>query len=61
MPRYLGDSKAMVVHDLMHERASCKIKELRAWHRKSFYPDTLEQARSEEFTSCDYCIIYPAS
>lgn len=57
--RYLGDNNQskMEVHDLQNEQTNCQIDEfLRANHAVVFDPDILEQARSEGYDSCAYCI-----
>jgi hypothetical protein len=57
--RYLGNNNPskMEVHDLQNEQTNCQIDEiLRANHAVVFDPDTLEQARSEGYDNCAYCI-----
>ena len=58
MARYLGNSNEMEVHDTLHERPGCAIARVKAWHRVNFFPDTLEEAGRQGYSSCDYCIVY---
>lgn len=60
--RFLGNSNPsrMEVHDLENKDASptgCQIDEIiTAGHAVVFYPDTLQQAYTERYDSCAYCI-----
>jgi len=60
--RFLGNSypSRMEVHDLENEDASptaCQIDEIiTARHAVVFDPDTLQQAYSERYDNCAYCI-----
>ncbi len=60
--RYLGNSSLghMEVHDLDNEDTSpnaCQIDEIiEADNAVAFEPDTLEQAYSEGYNDCAYCI-----
>ena len=57
--RYLGNSDAnnMEVHDLQNEKGQCQIDKIRkADHVVTFTPDTLEQAHSEGYDNCAFCI-----
>lgn len=57
--RYLGNNNPskMEVHDLHNEQTNCQIDEiLKANHAVVFDPDTLEQAHSEGYDNCAYCI-----
>lgn len=60
--RYLGnsDSSHMEVHDLNNEKTGaneCQIDEIiKAGNAVVFTPDTLEQAKSEGYDNCKYCI-----
>jgi len=56
MAHYLGNTNKMEVHDLYNEQTNCQIKEIKTEHRKSFNPDTLEQARTEGFDNCAWCL-----
>ncbi len=58
---YLGNSSpGHIVHDLDNEDTSpnaCQIDEIiSAGNAVVFDPDTLEQAYSEGYNNCDYCI-----
>ena len=57
--KYLGNSSPskMEVHDLHNEKPNCQIDEIiQAGHAVVFAPDTSEQARSEGYDNCHYCI-----
>lgn len=57
--RYLGNNSPskMEVHDLQHENINCQISEiLQAGHAVVFNPDTLDQAHSESYDNCAYCL-----
>jgi len=56
---YLGNSDPdhMEVHDLHKEKTQCQIDEIiRARNAVVFDPDKLEQAHSEGYDNCAYCI-----
>ena len=52
---FYGDNNRRVVHDLSNEKSECDISEIMLVHKRYFIPDTLEQAKSEGFESCEYC------
>lgn len=57
--RFLGNSDPghMEVHDLTKEKAPCQIGEIvKAGHAVTFFPDTLEQAHTERYDNCAYCL-----
>ena len=58
--RYCGNTNTTEVHDLDNEKTSpseCQIDEIiAAEHAKAFDPDTLDQAHSEGYDNCAYCI-----
>lgn len=54
MPPYLGNLKSNEFHDLANEKAQCQIAEILT--KKSFVPDTVEQAIVEGFEPCFFCI-----
>lgn len=57
--RFLGnsDSNNLEVHDLRNENRNCQISEiLRAGNAVVFSPDTLQQARSEGYDPCHWCL-----
>ena len=58
--RYCGNTNKMEFHDLDNEDtkpSGCQIDEIiAAGHAKAFDPDTLEQAHSEGYDNCAYCI-----
>ena len=57
---YCGNTNTMEVHDLDNENTSpsgCQIDEIiAAEHARTFDPDTLDQAHSEGYDNCAYCI-----
>lgn len=57
--RYLGNSGPghKEVHDLKNEKLQCQIDEIiKAGNAMVFSPDTLEQAKSEGYDNCAFCI-----
>lgn len=60
--RFVGntDMDKREVHDLDNEQTSpneCQIDEIiRAGHARTFNPDTLEQAHTERYDNCAYCL-----
>lgn len=58
--RYLGNSSKKEVHDLSNEDKrpnACQIDEIiAAGNAVRFVPDTLEQAHSEGYDNCAYCL-----
>jgi hypothetical protein len=60
--RYCGNTSPdkKEVHDLDNEDtwpSGCQIDEIiRAGHARTFYPDTLSQARSEGYDPCAKCL-----
>jgi len=57
--RYLGNSDPghLEVHDLSKETSQCQINEfMRNCHAVTFNPDTLNQAKSEGYDNCKYCL-----
>ena len=57
--KYLGNSDPdhMEVHDLKNEKPQCQIDEIiKAGNAVVFEPDTLEQAKSEDYDNCAFCI-----
>jgi hypothetical protein len=56
---YLGNSSSskMEVHDLRLETSNCQIAEIvAAGNAVTFNPDTLQQARSEGYDNCHFCL-----
>lgn len=57
MPRYLGNTNKMEVHDLRNEQVGCQIQKIRnAKHDVYFTPDTLDEAHRKGFDNCAHCI-----
>lgn len=54
--RFLGnsDSDKHEVHDLRNENTNCQISEI--LNAVVFSPDTLQQARSEGYDPCYWCL-----
>lgn len=52
----LGDKKTNFVHHLDTLKKECKIVEMKLIDRQYFTPDTLENAKGQNFTSCKWCI-----
>jgi len=53
---YLGNKNTKEVHNLLNQKVNCQINEIKPEHRKTFFPDTLEQAHREGFDNCAHCI-----
>lgn len=54
--RWLGDKRAMVVHDLDAARAACRLDDLLASGRfATFGPDSLPEARNRGYRPCPRC------
>jgi hypothetical protein len=56
MAGYLGDKQTTLVHHLANMKKECKIVEMKLQDRQYFTPDTLENAKSMNFSSCMWCI-----
>lgn len=53
--RFCGNTSKKEVHDLDNERVICQIDEIiRAGHAIPF--DTLQEARTQGYDNCAYCI-----
>ena len=54
---YLGNKNTTEVHKLSNEQTNCQINEIiSAGHAVGFSPDTLEQAHTDGYDNCAYCI-----
>jgi len=53
----LGNKKTKLVHHLDSLKKECKISEMEITDRQYFTPDTLENAKSQNFSPCDWCIL----
>lgn len=54
--RWLGDKRAMVVHDLDAARPGCRLDDLVASERfATFGPDALAEARNRGYRPCRRC------
>jgi hypothetical protein len=56
MAGFLGDKQTHLVHHLAYMKKECKIIEMKIIDRQYFTPDTLENAKSMNFSSCMWCI-----
>ena len=56
MAGFLGDKQTTLVHHLANMKKECKIVEMKLKDRQYFTPDTLENAKSMNFSSCMWCI-----
>ena len=61
MANYLGDNNKRQVHDLENPQNDCQMDEIKIVHKRSFIPDTLEQANVEGYISCVHCIEHSES
>ncbi|MCE2505603.1 MAG: hypothetical protein J4F36_03850 [Nitrosopumilaceae archaeon] len=55
MAGYMGDKADMIVHHLAAMSSDCRIYHVKKENRLYFVPDTLDQARKENFGTCKYC------
>jgi hypothetical protein len=55
MAGFLGDKQTKLVHHLAYMKKECKIIEVKLIDRQYFTPDTLENAKSMNFSSCMWC------
>ena len=55
MPGFLGDRHTNVVHHLANMKKDCKIVEVKKNDKQYFDPDTLENAKSKNFSPCMLC------
>ena len=54
---YLGNKHNKEVHNLRNETMACQIdKILIAGHGVGFKPDSLQQAHTEGYDNCNWCI-----
>jgi hypothetical protein len=56
--RFVGDTGKNLVHDLLFEKAGCAIERIDHNCLRTFNPDTQDQARSENYKPCKYCLIF---
>jgi len=56
MPGFLGDKQTNVVHHLANMKKDCKIVDVKKNDKQYFDPDTLENAKSKNFSPCILCI-----
>ena len=56
MAGFLGDKQTHLVHHLANIKKECKIVEMKLTDRQYFTPDTLENAKGLNFSSCVWCI-----
>jgi len=56
MAGFLGDRQTNTVHHLDNMKKECKIGEIKIIDRQYFTPDTLENAKSKNFSSCTWCV-----
>jgi hypothetical protein len=56
MSKYLGNKNTIEVHDLFKNSVNCQTNEIKYDPRKSFFPDTLDQAHRKGYDNCAYCI-----
>ena len=50
MAGFLGDKQTTLVHHLANMKKECKIVEMKLQDRQYFTPDTLENAKSMNFS-----------
>ncbi|MFB5623183.1 MAG: hypothetical protein ACE5R5_06215 [Nitrosarchaeum sp.] len=56
MAGFLGDKQTSLVHHLADMKKECKIVAIKIQDRQYFTPDTLENAKGHNFSSCMFCI-----
>jgi len=55
MAGYMGDKANMIVHHLAAMSSDCGIFDIKKENMLYFIPDTIDQARKENFVTCEYC------
>ena len=55
MAGYMGDKASMIVHHLAMMTPDCRIYHVKRENMLYFIPDTLDQAKKENFVKCNYC------
>jgi phage baseplate assembly protein W len=53
---YLGNTNSNEFHDLTRRKSQCQIAAILPVHRKTFVPDSIEQAIREGYEPCAYCV-----
>ncbi len=56
MSGFLGDKSKKTVHHLANMRPECDIYHIEMKDREYFTPDTIENAKSKGYKSCELCI-----
>ena len=56
MAGFLGDKQTNFVHHLGNMKRECNIVEIKIINRQYFTPDTLDNAKRHNFSSCKWCI-----
>jgi len=51
----MGDKSSMIVHHLAMMANDCRIYHVKKENMLYFVPDTLDQARKENFVPCSHC------
>jgi hypothetical protein len=55
MAGYMGDKANMIVHHLARMSSDCRIFVVKKEKMIYFVPDTLDQAKKENFVICEHC------
>ncbi len=56
--KFVGNLKAMTVHEWFFRTPECGIEELPTEALELFGPDTLEEAEAKGYTACPHCLPY---
>jgi hypothetical protein len=56
MVGYMGDKATMIVHHLANMKPECGVYYVEMKDREYFTHDTLENAKSKKYESCEFCI-----
>ena len=52
----MGDKATMIVHHLANMKPECDVYYIEMKDREYFTHDTLENAKSKKYESCEFCI-----
>jgi hypothetical protein len=53
---FVGDTSKNLVHSQLYEKTECQIDSIAENCIRTFSPDTLDQAKSEGYMPCKYCL-----
>ncbi len=54
--RFIGNKTTKTVHDTVMEKYECLIDEIPANQILTFSPDTLDEAKAQGYSPCEFCL-----